>query len=82
MNLSRFEVRIPLSNNVVLYNMVDLLLTSIAPGVIMSISILLGHTSLGGCTPTLGISPSFASFYVVACPSTNHYSTPFLCLIF
>jgi hypothetical protein len=57
--------------------MVDLLFTSIAPGVIMSISILLGYTSLGGCTPTLGISPSFASFYVVACPSTNRYSTPF-----
>jgi hypothetical protein len=76
MNLSRFEMQLPLSSSVVWSNMVDLLLAFVAPGAIMSISILLGYTSLSGCTLALGIFPSFVSFYVVACPSTYHCSTP------
>jgi hypothetical protein len=76
MNQLRFGMWIPLSSSVVVSNMVVYLLAFVAPSVIMSISILLSCISLYGCTFTSSIFLSFASFYVVACPSIDCYSTP------
>ncbi len=76
MTLLRFGMQIPLFNNVVLSNIVIFLLTSIVANAAMSISIMLGCTSFGGCTPALGTSFSFVSFNVAISPSTDCYSTP------
>jgi hypothetical protein len=77
MNLSRSEMQMLLSNNVVSSNMVTLFLAFIAFSVVMSISILIGFTSLSGNTLVLSIFSSSTSFYVILYPFTNHYSTPF-----
>lgn len=72
MNMSRFEMRIPLSSSVILSNMVVLLFTFVAPSAVMWISILFG------CTLISSTFPSFVSFYATPYPSTNRCSTPFL----
>jgi hypothetical protein len=73
MTLLRSRMRIPLSSNVAQFIMVVLLLTFVALGAVMSISIALSYTFHNGYTLALNNYPSFMSLHANY-SSTNHCS--------